>query len=43
MIRHFVIAFVVTVAALLAYWTYQGRFSAVPMKKVDAVAAALQA
>jgi hypothetical protein len=38
MVRRFVIAFIVTVAALLAYRAYQDQRPAPPMKKSEALA-----
>ena len=35
MIRHFIIAFIVTVAAILGYSAYQGKFSSAPLKKAE--------
>ncbi len=35
MLRRFIIAFVITVAAILGYQAYQGQFSNVPLKKVS--------
>ena len=35
MLRRFIIAFIITVAAVLGYQAYQGQFSSTPMKKVS--------
>lgn len=35
MLRRFIIAFIVTVAAILAYSAYQAKYSSEPVKKVS--------
>jgi hypothetical protein len=35
MLRRFIIAFVITVAAVLGYQAYQGQFTTTPMKKAS--------
>jgi hypothetical protein len=35
MLRRFIIAFIVTVAAILGYQAYTGQFSSPPQKKVS--------